>query len=447
MRYIPITDLELEEMLREIGLKSIDELFETIPEEIRKKGDPTLPPPLSEWELKQHFHKLLDRANRLPHYRSFLGAGLYRHYIPSVVQHLISRSEFYTPYTPYQPEINQGTLQAIYEYQTLICQLTGMDLANASLYDGASALAEAVLMAHRINHRRRVLVARTVHPSYRAVLKTYTQPLELQLEEIPYTEDGTTDRKALMEILADDCSAVVLQTPNFFGCLERLDTYGELAHRVGALFIVVIVEALSLGILRPPADYEADIVVGEGQSFGLPLNFGGPLLGFLATRRRYLRNLPGRLVGEAEDAEGRQGYVLVLATREQHIRRERATSNICTNQSLCALAATIYLATMGKKGLRELAILNAQKAHYAKTVLSRDRHYRLRFESPIFNEFVLTVPVSPEKIIEVLLEEEIIAGLDLGEYYPELGPAMLWCVTELNSKEEIDQLAGLLAKI
>jgi glycine dehydrogenase subunit 1 len=447
MRYIPITDLELKEMLAEIGIERVDELFNAIPQEIRLKEPLSLPLPISEWELTKHLQELGSKACEIGSYSSFLGAGIYRHFIPSIVQYLTSRSEFYTTYTPYQPEISQGTLQAIYEFQTLICQLTSMEIANASLYDGASALAEAVLMAHRINHRKVIIISRAVHPEYRAVLKTYVRPLGIEIKEIGYNEAGITEKAEVLDQLSPNCSALILQNPNFFGCLEALEGYADLAHNTGAISIVVIAEPLSLGILKPPGFYGVDIVVGEGQSFGLPPSFGGPLLGFLATRERYLRNIPGRLVGETVDKNGRRGYVLTLATREQHIRRHRATSNICTNQSLCALAATIYLSTMGKSGLRELAILNAQKTYYAKKTLGQQSGYQVRFNSPSFNEFVLNVPMPPQRIIKELLKKKIIAGLDLAKYYPELGNAMLWCCTEINTKEEIDYLAQVLSEL
>ena len=447
MRYIPVTDLELKEMLSEIGLERIEELFSAIPEEIRLKRPLYLPPPLSEWELMKHLQELSGKAREIDSYTSFLGAGIYQHYSPSIVNHLISRAEFYTTYTPYQPEISQGTLQAIYEFQSLVCQLTGMDIANASLYDGASALAEAALMAYRITQRKKILVSSAVHPEYRTVLRTYIHPLGIDIQEIAYNEAGITGIDQVPAGALTDYAAIILQNPNFFGSIEELEGYAELAHDAGAISIVVVAEPISLGILKPPGDYGVDIVVGEGQSFGLPTSFGGPLLGFLATRGKYLRNIPGRLVGETVDKNGRRGYVLTLATREQHIRRQRATSNICTNQSLCALAATIYLCTLGRKGLRELAISNLQKTHYAKKILGQKMGYKIRFASPGFNEFVLSVPTTPQRIINKLLDHKIIAGLDLTKYYPELGNAMLWCCTELNTKEAIDRLSQLLSEV
>jgi len=375
------------------------------------------------------------------HYSSFLGAGAYNHFIPAAVSHLVFRSEFYTAYTPYQPEISQGTLQAIYEFQTLICQLTGMEVANASMYDGSTALAEAVLMAHRVNGRQEVLMPLAVHPEYRMVCRTYASKLGLRLHEVPYTARGTTDVKKIKEALSERTCCAVLQSPNFFGSLEMLEEIAELAHGAGALLVVAVAEPVSFGIVRSPGECGADIVVGEGQSFGNHLNFGGPYLGFFATKETYLRSMPGRLVGQTEDKAGRIGYVLTLSTREQHIRRERATSNICTNVGLCALAATVYLSLVGRTGLRELALLNLRKTAFAKEAISKVRGYELRFSGPTFNEFVVrTRRRTPAKVNRALLSRKIIGGLELGRFYPELSDCLLICVTDQNSREEIDAL-------
>ncbi|MBI2875588.1 MAG: aminomethyl-transferring glycine dehydrogenase subunit GcvPA [Candidatus Tectomicrobia bacterium] len=452
MRYLPNTDKDLQEMLREIGVESLEDLLTDIPQEIRLSDLLRLPPALSEPELAVWMKRMGLLGGDIEQYSFFLGAGAYSHYIPSIVRHLAGRSEFYTTYTPYQPELSQGTLQAIYEFQTLICQLTGMEIANASMYDGASALAEAVLMAHRIGKGQEVLISQAVHPEYRQVVRTYTAPLGLEIRELPFSPEGTSSPAEEIEPwLSDRTIALILQSPNFFGCIEDLAGYAEVVHHQGALLIVSVVEPTSLGILKPPGAYGADIVVGEGQSFGIPVSFGGPFLGFFATRSAYLRHMPGRLVGETTDLAGHRGYVLVRATREQHIRRERATSNICTNHSLCALAASIYLSALGKEGLRELALLNLQKANYARTILNQLGNYSLRFTAPTYNEFVLTVPHHPSKILQRLLGHKIVGGVNLGRYYPNeemgLGNCMLWCFTETSSKGEIDRLFEVLRSI
>lgn len=447
MRYIPNTDIDCQKMLREIGVDRVEELWTDIPQDIRLREPLRLPPAMSEPELVAWMNRISRQGGNLEEYVSFLGAGAYRHYIPSVVRHLIGRSEFYTTYTPYQPEISQGTLQAAYEFQTLICQLTGMEVANTSMYDGASAAAEAALMAHRLTKRSRLLLSRAIHPEYRQVIRTYAHPLGIQIQEIPFAPEGATRLEDMEKELTGEDAALILQSPNFFGCIENLTGYADVAHRKGALFIVVVPEPISLGLLKPPGELNADIVVGEGQGLGNPLNFGGPYLGFFATRERYLRYLPGRLVGETVDRQGHRGYVLTLATREQHIRRDRATSNICTNQALCALAASIYLSTLGRRGLNELASLNLRKAYYAKDLLTRLDSISLKFSAPTFNEFVLSVSHEPRRILHHLLDRKIVGGLDLSNVYPELGPSLLWCVTEVQTKEEIDRLFEALQEI
>jgi glycine dehydrogenase subunit 1 len=381
----------------------------------------------------------------LGHNACFLGAGAYRHFIPAAVDHILRRGEFYTAYTPYQPEVSQGTLTAIYEYQTMICQLTGMDVANASMYDGASALAEAALMAARVTRRDGIVVSTAVHPEYRQVVRTYTQGIGLPIHDAPYLAgQGTTDLDDLAKEVGQDTACVILQYPNFFGCLEDLAAAAEIAHAQGAL-LVVAADPIALGILKPPGEMGADIVVGEGQSLGSPLQFGGPYLGFFACRQRHMRQMPGRLIGMTTDTEGRRSFVMTLQAREQHIRREKATSNICTNEALVALAATVYLALMGKQGLRKAAELTYHKAHYAAGRIGEIEGFGLVFSRPFFKEFAVKTPLSPAEINARLLEQHIIGGYDLGAAYPELGQAMLLCVTETNPKEEIDRLADALA--
>ncbi|HWP46832.1 MAG TPA: aminomethyl-transferring glycine dehydrogenase subunit GcvPA [Candidatus Limnocylindrales bacterium] len=447
MRYIPNTDKDRQEMLKKIGVQSVEELFSDIPESIRLKRKLNLPAALSEKELIEELKALSALNTPVEEYISFLGAGAYYHFIPSLINHLVSRSEFYTAYTPYQPEISQGTLQAIFEYQTLICQLTGMEVANASMYDGSTGLAEAVLMAHRINERPEVILSTGIHPEYRMVLKTYVKHFGITIREVGFTEKGTTDLEVCRSLTNPNTSAVVVQYPNFFGCIEDLARVSRMAKEAGALFIVVVTEPIALGILKAPGDFGADIVVGEGQSLGNPLNFGGPYVGFFAVRQEYLRKMPGRLAGETTDLEGKRGYVLTLSTREQHIRREKATSNICTNEALCALINTIYLCTLGKQGIRELAIQNLQKAHYARQTLGQLKGYKLLFDGPVFNEFVIQTPRPLPEINQILLENKIIGGLDLSRFYPELTNCMLVCVTENHSKGHIDNLVEVLKKL
>jgi glycine dehydrogenase subunit 1 len=444
MRYIPNAEKDWEPMLAAIGHKRLEDLASVLPEGLRLGRPLDLPRPLAEMELVEFLRQLSEKGAEGKNRVSFLGAGAYNHFIPAVVDHILRRSEFYTAYTPYQPEISQGTLQAIFEFQTLVCQLTGMDVANASVYDGASAVAEAVLMAQRIKGRKKVLISKLVHPESRMVTQTYTHPLDLVLETIPYCSNGTTDLEALEKAVNGEVSAVVLQHPNFFGCLEDVEKTAEIAHAHGALLIVAIQEPLSLALLKPPGQLGADLTVGEGQSFGNGLNFGGPYLGFFAAKDPYLRAMPGRLVGETLDRDGRRGFVLAVATREQHIRRERATSNICTNQALCALAALVYLATLGRKGLREVAETNVSKAEYAKKRLGSVGS--LRFSAPTFNEFVLTLPVDPEPVLSRLRREGIIGGLALKRFFPEMSGEMLVCVTEKNSKDDVDLFVDALGK-
>ena len=442
MRYIPNSPEEREEMLATIGLKSAEELFRSIPADVHLNRRLKITDPLAESEVIAAMESMAAK-NTGATKPSFLGGGVYSHYSPTIVDHLIQRSEFFTSYTPYQPEISQGTLQYIFEFQTLICQLTGMEVANASMYDGSTAMAEAYLMAQRVTRRDKIVVARGVHSEYRAVARTYAQHGDTEIVEIGVDEN--TGRVTGLEALDDKTAALVVQSPNFFGCIEDLKSLADAAHAVGALFVVVVTEAISFGLLKSPGSCGADIVVGEGQSFGIPMSFGGPHVGLFATQEKYVRQMPGRLAGVAYDKNGNRGFVLTLSTREQHIRREKATSNICTNQGLIALAATIYMEALGKKGLQEVAVQNAQKAAYAAKQISAVDGYSLRFSSPHFNEFVVRGPRPATEILERLRTESgILGGLPLSKYYQGHDNDFLVTVTELNTKEQIDRLvAGL----
>lgn len=445
MSYIPNTDADRTAMLKAIGVKNIDELFHDVPEALRYP-ELKLPPPVSEMEILRELREISEYNTDLEHTPGFLGAGAYRHFVPSVVGHVIGRSEFYTAYTPYQPEISQGTLQSIFEYQSMICALTGMDVANASHYDGATALAEAVLMAVSVSRgkRRKIVFSAGVHPEYRAVVRSYTQGMGLKIvgEEINATATGE-----LAGMIDSDTACAIVQNPNFLGYLEDpaiLRALADTAHRAGALF-VVSVDPISLGLFAPPTDYGADIVCGEGQALGGGLYFGGPYLGFFACRQQYVHKMAGRIVGQTLDRNGQRGFVLTLSAREQHIRREKATSNICSNEALMALAAAVYLAAMGKTGLRKVAELCYHKAHYAAKQLSALPGYSLLSSKPFFKEFPLRCPSPVDEINEYLLEEwGIIGGYDLEKDYPDLANTMLVCVTEMNAKEEIDELVEAL---
>jgi len=444
LRYIPNSPEERTEMLHQVGLNSAEELFDSIPRDLRLTRNLNTTPALSEIELLAGFEQLATRnpgARRV----SFLGAGAYQHYIPTIVDHIISRSEFFTAYTPYQPEISQGTLQAIFEFQTLVCQLTGMEVANASMYDGSTALAEAVLMAERVTKRSKVIACGAIHPEYLEVITTYVQHAGIELLHAPIdSETGQTS--GALDLLDDKTAALVVQSPNFFGCIEDVAALAEKAHAVGALLIVTVTEAMSLGLLRSPGACGADIVVAEGQSFGVPLSFGGPYVGLFATREKYARQIPGRLVGEAYDKEGRRGFVLTLATREQHIRREKATSNICTNEGLIALATTVYLETMGRRGLQEAAAQCAQKAAYTAKRISELEGFSIPFTGPRFNEFVVRAPVDAKQLLARLASESnITGGLPLSRYYPDRPNEFLVCATEINSRAQIDALIDGLA--
>jgi glycine dehydrogenase subunit 1 len=444
MRYIPNTDADCRAMLQAIGVRSVEELFGDIPPTVRLKRPLKVPPAMSESEVGRHLKALAAQNADADRYSMFLGAGCYNHYSPAIINHLVLRGEFLTPYTPYQPEVSQGTLQALYEYQSLVCLLTGMEVSNASMYEGASATAEAVLMAQRVTGRHKVVVARAVHPEYRTVARTYASQLGISFREISFTEAGVTDFAQAQKALSDQVACLVVQSPNFFGGIEDLPQLAEAAHAVGALLVVAVAEPVSLGLLKPPGECGADIVTAEGAGLGTGLNYGGPAVGFFATREKFIRYMPGRLVGETVDREGRTGYVLTLATREQHIRREKATSNICTSESLIANMSAMYMVTMGPQGLREVALQNLRKAAYAKERLAKVRGFNLRFSGPTFNEFVLRTTKKPGEVLKGLLKRQIIGGLDLGRFYPELKDCLLVCVTEQNSRTEIDALAKAL---
>lgn len=437
MLYLPHTDEEIASMLQVVGVENLDNLFSTVPEDCRFRGDLKLPEALSEWELNDHMASLSDNMAVSPEYKVFVGAGSYEHFIPASASYLLSRSEFVTSYTPYQPEMSQGTLQAIYEYQTLAARLLGMEVATASHYDGSTALAEALLMAIRISKRKKVAVSSLIHPLYRQVIQTYFEPTGYEVVELPYLDNGLTDVTGLDGM--DDLAAVAIQSPNFFGCIENLQAIGQKAHEKKALFVASFTEALAYGLLKSPGSQGADIVGGEGQSLGIPRSFGGPALGMLASTRKHMRSLPGRLVGKTKDLDGKRGFVLTLATREQHIRREKATSNICTNNSLCALAAAMYMASVGGTGIRELARLNHDKSEYLKMELKK-AGFTITFDSPTFNEFVVEFPSGFEATYKRLLEKKIVAGLSLAPYYPELSSHYLLCVTETRSKDDMDAL-------
>ncbi|WP_263358426.1 aminomethyl-transferring glycine dehydrogenase subunit GcvPA [Acidicapsa ligni] len=442
MRYLPKSPAERVEMLGQIGAQSINDLFTVIPAEYRLERDLNVPRQFAESEIIDYFRKA--GSQNAVGYASFLGAGCYRHYKPVVIDSLVQRGEFLTSYTPYQAEITQGTLQAIFEFQTMICELTGMDVANASMYDGSTGAAEAVMMASRITGRSNSVVAATVHPEYREVMATYAQHQGLPTSLVGYDAvTGRVDLEALDAAITSETACVLVQSPNFFGVIEDIPAIADLAHAKGALLIVSIAEAISLGVVKPPV--EADIVSMEAQSFGVALSYGGPFCGVIATKENYLRQMPGRLAGETKDADGNRGFVLTLSTREQHIRREKATSNICTNQALVALMATIFLTVYGKEGIRELATHNLAKTDFAAKTLSAHIGAKLLFPgSPRFHEFILQTTETPTALNARLLDQKIVGGLDLARWYPELGNATLWCATELNTREQIEAAAGVL---
>ncbi len=445
MRYIPNTPAQQKEMLRAVGAASIEDLLSPIPSKARLSRPLNLSAALAETDLIRHMRELASRNAHADDFVCFLGGGAYDHYVPSPINHLISRGEFFTAYTPYQPEASQGTLRTIYEYQTMMAELTGMEVANASIYDGASSLAEAALMAHAATDgRERLVISRGVNPLYRQVVASYVEGPRLRIKEIPLG-DGATDLEALKKAVSGKTAAVVLQYPNFFGCLEDVQAAADVAHQAKAL-CVVAADPVSLGLLVPPGALGADIVVAEGQGLGVPLSYGGPNLGVFATKTDLIRRMPGRLVGATVDRDGKRGFVLTLQTREQHIRREKATSNICTNVALCALMATIHVALMGKQGLRKAGELALAKAHYAAGALTKIPGVRLRFSAPFFKEFVLQLPKSPDRVVKRLTKERILAGVPLKPFDRTFKDCLLVAVTEKRTRQEIDAYAQALSQ-
>jgi len=445
--YTPHTVQDRQEMLAQIGVESMEELLDAVvPKKIGLPSPLNLPSGISEMELSREVKNFSLRNASLEEYTSFLGGGIYDHFVPAVVEHLASRSEFYTAYTPYQAEASQGTLQAIYEYQTVICNLFQMEVSNASMYDGATSLAEAALMAHRIRGGEKFLVAKSLPPEYYQVILTYTKHLGIRIVQIPYTSEGTSDLNRLEDEMDDKVTAVIVQNPNFFGYLEKAKELEEIVHRFGSLYIICC-DPISLGILSSPGECSADIAVAEGQALGSPPSLGGETLGIFATRKGFLRQVPGRIVGQAKDRKGERGFVLVLQTREQHIRREKATSNICTNQALNAMKACIYLSCLGEEGLKKVAGLCLGNSHYLKRRIEQLPGYSSPFSAPFFKEFVIKTSIPSEKINQKLLEARILGGMDLGTFYPELENHLLFCTTEKRTKEELDTLVSLLGDI
>ncbi|MHA7137338.1 aminomethyl-transferring glycine dehydrogenase subunit GcvPA [Rossellomorea arthrocnemi] len=440
-RYLPMTEQDQREMLDSIGVDSVNDLFEDIPEKVRFKGDYKIKEAKSETELVKELTKMAAKNADLKSHSSFLGAGVYDHYMPIIVDHVLSRSEFYTAYTPYQPEISQGELQAIFEFQTMICELTGMDVANSSMYDGGTALAEAAMLSAGQTRRKKVLVSSTVHPESRDVLRSYAKGQYIDVVEIPHN-NGVTDVEELKKLMSSDIAAVVVQYPNFFGRVEELKAIEEVTHAEKAMFVVSS-NPLALGALTPPGQLGADIVIGDAQPFGIPSAFGGPHCGYFAVNKKLMRKVPGRLVGQTVDEDGIRGFVLTLQAREQHIRRDKATSNICSNQALNALAASVAMTALGKQGVKEMALQNIQKAHYAKEAF-KAKGFSIAFEGPLFNEFVVKVNRPVKEINQKLLGKEMIGGYDLGLMDDSLSQHMLIAVTELRSKEEIDAFVAEL---
>lgn len=446
MNFVPNTQLEKKEMMAYLDISSIMELFSDIDHEVKVKDSLKLPDSQSEMEIIQHAKKMSFLNFGSQEYSSFLGAGCYNHFIPSAVSHIVSRSEFYSSYTPYQAEMSQGMLQSIFEFQSMICELFKMDVANASMYDGASAMAEAAIMASKYSDKRSILVSKAVHPEYIQVLSTYANAFGLNIDYIQ-ADSGDTETEDLQGKITNSTACVIVQSPNFFGIVEDLKRIGELVHENNSIFIAGVLDPVSLGLLKPPGALGADIVVGEAQALGNPMNFGGPHLGFLAGKGDFIKKIPGRISGLTVDTDGQSGFILTLQAREQHVRRERATSNICTNQALNALSATIYLALMGKGGLSKVAEICAQRAHYAAIKLAEINGLEMRFDGPFFNEFVLECGTSVDELNKKLLKKNIIGGLDLGPYYEELNSCLLFCFTEKNSKEDIDNLVLAISEV
>lgn len=446
MQYTQITDAQVTEMLDVIGAKSIEDLFSPIPDKLRTKGDLNIPRGVSELELLRDAETLAGRNHPTGELVSFLGGGAYDHFIPTVVDAMSGQSELLTAYTPYQAEASQGVLQLFYEFQTMVCELTGMEVANASLYEGASAAAEAAMMAMNITRRNRVIMAETTHPDTVSVLRSYLAQQEAELVTVPVGSDGCIDGQSLATSLNGETAGVIIQSPNFFGCIERIDRLIPIIHEHGAMAIVST-DPIASGLLKPPGAFDADIVVGEGQALGIPLQYGGPYLGLLATKERYLRKMPGRVVGMTKDTDGRRGFCLALQTREQHIKRERATSNICTNQGLLAMRASIYLATLGKQGIANVASQCFDKAHYAASLIGELDGYELAFDAPFFKEFAVKTVKSVEKILSVCRDSGILGGVALNRFDMQMDDCFLVAVTEKRSKQEIDALVSVLAAI
>jgi glycine dehydrogenase subunit 1 len=448
MRYIPNGADDVREMLAVIGVDSIDALFETVPQDVQLDRLLDVPGPWSEIEVRRWFGALAAKNVSLNNTAAFLGAGVYAHYQPACIDQLLLRAEFLTAYTPYQPEVSQGTLQSIFEYQTHQCMLTGLDVSNASLYDGSTAFVEGVLLAERVSkNRKKVVVARSLHPQYIETLRTYVQNLGIEIVEVGWTKDGRIDLEALKGACDDSVFAVAVQSPNFFGVIEDYAPVAEIASAVKAQKIAVITEVASLGLLTPPGEHGFDIAVGEGQSWGVPPQFGGPYVGFMAVRDDLKRHMPGRLVGETVDADGRTAYVLTLATREQHIRRAKATSNICTNEALIALAANMYLSLMGKDGLREVASQCMQKAHYLKRALGEIPGVEIPLGGPTFNEFLIRTSKPAREVLAALFERGVLAGVPIGKYFESQPNDFLVAVTELNTKQQLDHYASALREV
>lgn len=444
MRYIPHTPDEIKEMLSSIKLNDVKDLFASIPDNAKLSKPLALPPALSEPDLLRHIGAIASKNRQAGRNLSFLGAGSYHHYTPAAVSEIAGRSEWLTPYTPYQPEISQGTLQAIFEYQTMICNLTNMDVANASHYDGATATAEAALMAIQKTKKTKILLSSTLHPEYRATIKTVLGPKKKSIIEIPYLSDGSLNIDELKKNLNTDVAAFIVQTPNFFGVIEDLDKISKEILSSKALFIVTIAEPVSLGILKGPGEFGADIVTAEGQAFAGGLNFGGPYLGIFASREKYLRSMPGRIVGATKDQDGNRGFVLTMSTREQHIRRERATSNICSNEAHLALTAAIHLSLLGKVGIKKLAEINFSNSEYLKTELRKLDGVQIAFDGPTFNEFVIKVDLGADELCKRLLQKNIFAGVPLECWYPPLDNHLLVCTTECHNKDDIDKFVATL---
>lgn len=444
--YIPATESDKKEMLKTIGLDHIEQLFDDIPEAFRLKEELKLPKAKPELEVVKYIKSLAAKNTTVNDCCCFLGAGAYDHYIPSIVDAIISRSEFYTSYTPYQPEISQGTLQYVFEYQTLIARLTGMDVANASLYDGGTAYAEAAIMACNAARRKEIVVSKTINPQALSILKTYCHGQAISLIEVE-EKDGVTDLEDLQRKITAQTAGVIVQSPNFFGMIEDVAKASEIAHSVKKCTMIMGTDPFALGVLKTPAEYDVDVVVGEGQSLGLALNYGGPYIGFIAAKEEYMRKMPGRLVGQTVDEDGKRAFVLTLAAREQHIRREKATSNICTNQGLMTLATAVYMCTMGKEGMKEAAYQAAAKAHYAFDRLTKSGKFKPLFQGSFFMEFALSSDIDAEKINKELLANGIIGGYALGKDFPQYKNAILYAVTEKRSKEEIDRLCDVLEGI